>query len=71
MKRFFVGWVPLLVAATLIVASGAGGAQQNGGVDLVLTNGNIYTVDPGLGRVEALAITEGKIVAAGTAAEIN
>lgn len=41
------------------------------GVELVLKNGNIYTVDPHLGRVEALAISEGKIVAAGTNAEIE
>ncbi len=34
----------LLAAATL--------AAQSAGVDLVLKNGNIYTVDPRLGRVE-------------------
>jgi hypothetical protein len=41
------------------------------GVELVLKNGNIYTVDARLGRVEALAITQGKIVAAGTNEEIE
>jgi predicted amidohydrolase YtcJ len=40
-------------------------------VDLVLTNGKIYTVDPALRRVQALAVKGGKIVAVGTSEEIQ
>ncbi len=38
--------------------------------DLVLRNGNIVTLDPAKPRVEAMAITAGKIVAVGSNAEI-
>lgn len=63
--------VTALVAQTLLSAAGSGETAAGAGVDLVLVNGNIYTGDAGLGRVEALAITEGKIAAAGTNEEIQ
>lgn len=44
---------------------------ENSGADLVLTNGNIYTVDERLGRVQALAIAHGRIVAVATSEEIR
>ena len=44
---------------------------QRPSTDLVLTNGSIYTGDLRLGRVEALAATQGKIVSVGTSEEIK
>jgi len=80
MKRAFLLF---LVAQTLLSAASFAEARSPGqaavpaplnpgpGVELVLKNGNIYTVDPQLERVQALAITQGKIVAAGTNEEIE
>jgi hypothetical protein len=39
--------------------------------DLVLTNANVYTVDAARSRAEALAIKDGRIVAVGTAADVE
>jgi hypothetical protein len=49
-------------------ASTAVFAQQK--VDTVVTNGKILTVDANFGVVEALAITDGRVVARGTSAEM-
>lgn len=46
-------------------------ASEAPGADLVFTNGTIYTGDARLGRVEALAVSEGRIVAVGTTEEIK
>ena len=43
-------------------------AQQN--VETIVTHGKILTVDAGFRVVEALAITDGRIVASGTSAEV-
>jgi predicted amidohydrolase YtcJ len=40
-------------------------------VDVIYTNGNIYTVDKNNSRVEAMAVLNGKIVATGTAKSIS
>ena len=39
--------------------------------DLVLKNGNIYTVSENQERVEAIAIKEGKVLALGTSKEME
>ncbi|MEL6944706.1 MAG: amidohydrolase, partial [Bacteroidota bacterium] len=39
--------------------------------DLILTNGNIYTLAQDQERVEAIAVKEGKILALGTNEEIK
>ena len=64
MKRTVLSLLLVTLAATLL-------GTQKPGADLVLTNGNVYTVDSRLGRVEALAITEDVIVALGTSEEIK
>ncbi len=65
----------VLLLAALAFASLAGDAAPDAGpgraADLILVNGDIYTVDARLGRVEALAIAQGKILAAGTSDEIR
>lgn len=63
----------LLAVLALSGAAPATSAPEAGApsADLVLTNGVIHTVDPRLGQVEALAISQGKIAAVGTAEEIE
>jgi predicted amidohydrolase YtcJ len=62
-------FLSLVLGATLLPV--AADTPPTPGVDLVLTNGNIYTVDSALRRVQGLAIKEGKIVAVGTDEEIQ
>ena len=45
-------------------------ALAQGNVDTVVTNGKILTVDADFRVVEALAISDGRIVASGTSAEV-
>ncbi len=58
---------------SLITIAGVGLAvwQESAGVDLVMVNGRIYTVDAARPWVEAVAIQGSRIVAVGTTAEIN
>src|SRR5262245_23506593 len=46
-------------------------AAQQGGADLVLLNGRIYTVDAAKPWAEAIAVRDSRIVAVGTAAEVR
>ncbi len=62
--RLFLSVLPVVGAAVLAAAIAPSGERT--GVDLALLNGNIYTGEPGRGRVEALAVQSGKIVAAGS-----
>lgn len=64
MKRLRAGFVLLLAALSCATVWAAE-------ADWVLVNGVIYTVDPALGRVEAIAIQGELIVAAGTRKEIQ
>lgn len=54
----------LLVPALLVSAFATAGAQS---ADLIVTNARIYTVDQNRPVVEAIAVREGKILAAGPA----
>ena len=60
-----------LLLLVLLLGLAAGLPSEPPDADVVLTNGNIYTVDVRLGRVEAIAITRGKIAAVGTAEEMQ
>lgn len=60
-----------LLLLVLLLGLAAGLLSEPPAADVVLTNGNIYTVDVRLGRVEAVAITRGKIAAVGTTEEIQ
>ncbi|MCH8946739.1 MAG: amidohydrolase family protein [Acidobacteria bacterium] len=60
-----------LLLLVLLLGLAAGLLSEPSDADVVLTNGNIYTVDVRLGRVEAIAITRGKIAAVGTAEEMQ
>src|SRR5690349_12193260 len=51
----------------ILMASGALAQQA---ADTIVTHGKILTVDTGFHTVEALAITQGRIVATGTSAEV-
>ena len=60
-----------LLLPVLLLGLAAGLPSEPPDADVVLTNGSIYTVDVRLGRVEAIAITRGKIAAIGTAEEMQ
>ena len=60
-----------LLLPVLLLGLAAGLLSEPPAADVVLTNGNIYTVDVRLGRAEAIAITRGKIAAVGTAEEMQ
>ena len=67
MRPWLSSWIIAAgIAAGLTSASAL--AQQN--VDTIVTHGKILTVDAGFRVVEALAITDGRIVASGTSAEV-
>jgi predicted amidohydrolase YtcJ len=46
-------------------------ASVNVAADLVLTNGDVYTVDPARPEAQAVAVAKGKILAVGSSAEIK
>ncbi|MEQ9563319.1 MAG: amidohydrolase family protein, partial [Woeseiaceae bacterium] len=58
----------LLLSITILVSCSP--SDERAGADLVLTNGNIVTVDPVLSRAEAVAVIDGRIEAVGGSAEI-
>ncbi len=66
-----MGWLLAFFLAVAAAFAAASSPAEHPQAELVLTNGNIYTVDPQLGRVEALAIVEGKIAAAGTSEDLQ
>ena len=67
MKQLGILLIAIFFAATIAGSA----APTDSAAELVLTNGHIYTVDPRLGRVEAVAIARGKIIAVGTSEEIQ
>ena len=62
-----------LASLTLLVALASCNSTASRAitVDLVLRDGRIETMDPGLGEVEALAVTDGRILAVGSSAEMD
>lgn len=65
MNRFLTFAFPIIF---LTLLSACGSAEQ---ADIVFTNGKIYTVNPDQPWAEAVAVREERIVAIGTAAEVN
>lgn len=61
----------LLPALIFLVVGFSASPANSAEADLVLVNGVIYTLDPALGRVEALAIQGDRIIAAGSRKEIE
>ena len=59
----------LLVLPLLVAALGSAPTPQ--APDLIVVNGDVYTVDPGAPRVEAFAVQNGKFTAVGSNAEIR
>ncbi|MEI7724368.1 MAG: amidohydrolase [Bacteroidota bacterium] len=57
---------PLLFSSFLTFWLFIGNMQMKDNIDLIVTNGVIYTVDAANSRVEAMAIHHGKILATGT-----
>ena len=63
MQRF----IPTLLAAALAFSS----VPAMAAADLVLFNGKVFTAEPGQGLVQAVAVQDGKILKAGSNAQIN
>ncbi len=65
-------WLGVAMSALLALACSPGSdASAPEAADLVLHNGVVYTLDDDVGAVQALAVRGGRIVAAGTDAEIT
>ena len=62
--------IPLLILAFLALRVGAA-AQAPAVADMALVNGKIVTLDPKNPAAEAVAVKDGRILAAGSAAEIR
>jgi predicted amidohydrolase YtcJ len=61
----------LAAAAVLAGCASVGGDAPGSTADLVLTNGRVVTMDPNVPEAQAVAISGDRIVAVGTAAEIQ
>lgn len=61
----------LVIAAILVAACDSTDAPQVIPADVVYTNAAIYTVAPGRGWADAMAVTDGKITALGSAEDIR
>lgn len=62
---------PLLIFAAFLVLFGSVAAETKPAADLIVTNANVYTVDPSRPRAEAVAVIGTHIVAVGTVSEID
>jgi predicted amidohydrolase YtcJ len=61
----------LPVLSTLMVAAACTPASGNGGADLILSGGEVWTGDDGQPRAEAVAVQGNRIVAVGTSREME
>jgi predicted amidohydrolase YtcJ len=68
-KNSLLNW--LLPALLLFLAASCASSIEEGGADMVLLNGRITTLDPGRPEVEAIAMRDGLVLAAGTKGEIE
>src|SRR5579871_2525038 len=62
---------PVTISLFLSAIAAATSCHSRQAADLVLFHGRIYTVDSAFSTVEALAVKDGKILAAGTDADIR
>jgi len=60
----------LILMVALLFVTTCTSRKVNMSADLILTNGDFWTANPSLPRVDALAISEGKIIALGTRDEV-
>jgi predicted amidohydrolase YtcJ len=61
----------MIIALLLLLATVSMNAQSQTSVDMVLVNGNVWTVNDHQPRAEAVACANGRIVAVGSSAEIR
>lgn len=62
---------PVRLLPIILVAAVLFSCHSKQAADLILFHGKIYTVDSAFGKAEALAVKDGKILAAGSDAEIR
>src|SRR5512138_2654944 len=65
MKNLHI-WFALFLSLSIPIA-----AQQKPAADVIITNARVWTVDPDRPTAEAVAIIKDRIVAVGTAAEMD
>src|SRR5215467_5044544 len=70
MMRSGITWFGL-VAGQILALAGAAQAQAKPSADLIITNAKIWTVDKTRANAEALAVLGERIVAVGSAAEVD
>jgi predicted amidohydrolase YtcJ len=63
--------IKLLVALVLLTWAVRGAAQEKPAADSIITNANVWTVDQSHPKARAVAVLGERIVAVGTAAEVN
>lgn len=59
------------ILALAMLGSGLASTGVQAAADLIVINGDIYTVDPDVARVEALAVEDGRFTAIGSNADIR
>ena len=70
-RRDFMGLVAAGGAGALAPAWTASALAPAMEADLIVSNAKVYTMDPALPRAEAFAVSAGRIIAVGTAADIR
>src|SRR5215467_13640903 len=70
MMRSGITWFGL-VAGQILALAGAAQAQAKPSADLIITNAKVWTVDKGRPNAEAIAVLGERIVAVGSAAEVD
>src|SRR5258706_3251339 len=61
----------IVLCGSLVASAGFVAAQARPAADLIVTNAKIWTVDPNRPKAEAVAVLGDRIVAVGTAAEVD
>ena len=69
LQSFVAKWI--LIGVLLLGGSRFAHPQSRPQADLIVTNAKVWTVDPALPRAEAVAVLGDRIVAVGTAAEVD
>jgi predicted amidohydrolase YtcJ len=70
-RRKIMALRPTVTMIVSVFATLLGGANTMAATDLIVINGDVYTVDPAAPRVQAFAVENGKFIALGTNAQIR
>ncbi|WP_183192804.1 amidohydrolase [Brevibacillus nitrificans] len=68
MKKYSFVFLVVLLFASVFTGSAWAKSNENHAAELILTNGNVYTVDKAHSKAEAVAVKDGKILYVGSVA---